>query len=198
MVCGQCPPYISERANQIASQAKIKTNVEANISASRIARGADPLSVDNSPLNITRLLKQFRLDSATSSFTQHTLEHVFLGEINRSNKAVGFHYEKTGNSTIGTEIRGGITSVPDIYGVYQGRVSIQGINKTSNKGISTFFPKSYTRADVIKSGLEAFKNRVRYDPTNPAAFSGTDSNGLVIEGYYRNGVVQTYYPVYTP
>jgi Bacterial EndoU nuclease len=186
----------SERSSRTTNQAEVRARVESNIAESRIARGVDPSPADNSPLNITRLLKQFRLNDATSPITQHTLEHVFQGQINRRGKATGFHYEATGDATIGTGIRGGITSTPNINGVYQGRIAVQGVNKTSNEGVSTFFPKNYTRGDIVKSGLDAFKTRVHYDPTKPSAFTGVDSKGLVIEGHYRNGVIQTYYPVY--
>jgi hypothetical protein len=181
----------SQRADQVA----LRANVEANIAASRIARGADLAPIDNSPLNIPRLLKQFRLDNANSPFTHHTLEHVFQGHINKSNKATGFHFERTGDTATGTKVITGTKSTPDVNGVYRGRVDVQGIRKIAK---SSFFPESYTHLDVVRAGLEAFNNRVHHNPLKPTAFRGTTSGGLTIEGFYNNGVVKTYYPIYTP
>ena len=121
------------------------------------------------------------------------MEHVLTGEINRTGKAVGFHYRATGDTALGTIVTG-ILKTRAEDGVYAATVNVQGVQK---RGFSTFFPDNYSVYDVLQAGMEAYNSRTSI-PGRPANyFEGTSSKGLKIGGYLTaSGSVSTFYPIY--
>lgn len=114
----------------------------------------------------------------TENFRQGALEHIFEGEINRRGDAVGFH--KEGMDSSKGRIIDGTETTPNEQGVYQGKVEIDGVEKTGNGGYSTFFPKDLSPQEVVDSINEAYDSRV-HDCGN--TYIGTSDSGLEIGMY---------------
>lgn len=72
-------------------------------------------------------------------------------------EAVGFHYE--GILTAKGKIIEGTKSIPDNFGIYTGKVKINGVPKIANGGMSTFFPENWTAQDVVNAINEAYINK---------------------------------------
>lgn len=108
----------------------------------------------------------------TDNFRPGALEHILEGELNRSGKAVGFHYDQL-PSKKGEIIEGTKTS-PNEQGVYEAEVSVDGVTKESNQGKSTFFPDDWDTQDVVDAINEGYENRT--------FISGNTYEGLTEEG----------------
>ena len=67
---------------------------------------------------------------------------------------------------------------PDIHGVYEAPVEVSGVPKISNGGLSSFFPLSMSRQDILDSIEEAYNNRA-YLQGN--IWAGEISTGMVIQ-----------------
>src|SRR5699024_7371985 len=107
----------------------------------------------------------------TDYFRKGALEHILEGELNRRGQAVGFHYDqlptKKGEIISGTE-----TDINE-FGIYEAKVIVSDIEKTSNQGMSTFFPDVWDTQDVIDAINEAYEERV--------FISGNTYEGLTAE-----------------
>ena len=126
------------------------------------------------------------------NFRQGALEHIFEGELNASNRAVGFHYEgfptAKGRAIPGTEI------TPNDLGVYKAKVEVSGVAKISNSGFSSFFPKDWSPQQVVDAINEAFANKV-FSRGN--TYIGTTSSGMTIEMYIDStGQIISAFPIY--
>nr|WP_248000781.1 EndoU domain-containing protein [Photorhabdus hindustanensis] len=125
------------------------------------------------------------------------VKHVFHGEINRRGNAVGFHHE----AGIGYQGKARITEIiapPNAQGVYRGRVEV--LNSQTGqwvqKGpISSFFPQSWNRQQVMSEIKGAFKNST----VQGSKWEGRSPSGVKIGGYLdKNGNINTAYPIYEP
>ena len=124
-------------------------------------------------------------------FRDSTIEHIFLGTINDSGKATGYHY----NEIVGSpgEIIPGTETEPDSFGVYTAKVRVNGINKSGNKGYSTFFPDTWSPQDVIDAINEAYENRVEIGDN---LYAGLTKDGMEIDmALTKKGIITTAYPV---
>lgn len=124
--------------------------------------------------------------------SQSTIEHIFVGEINNSNNAVGFHHEGEwaviGNSSI---IEWTKTDL-DSQGVYEADVIIKEKHKD---GFSSFFPIEFTPEDVLECIHEAYQNRKQ--KTRSGLYQGETKDGLEINFYLNNSEkIKTAFPVY--
>lgn len=105
------------------------------------------------------------------------LEHVFRGQIKKG-KAQGFHYEGARmEAAYGTRVIEGTRTAPDSHGVYTARVQVRGIEKERR---STFFPRSWSRADVVKAINEAYASKRAPNEHRPNYFEGMSSSGVRI------------------
>lgn len=121
-------------------------------------------------------------------------EHVFRGWINGRGRPVGYHYEGTrGTPAEGIKVVEGSRSKPDKNGVYKAEVEARGVRK----GYHTFFPRSWSRADVEKAINEA---SVKPIPTKKSTndYIGKSSSGVTVGMKINNGVIKTAYPIYEP
>jgi len=126
---------------------------------------------------------------------KHAVEHVLMGNVNKYKKAGGFHYEGLPGS--GGKIISGTKSAADKFGVYQGKVTVNGIAKTANKGMSTFFPSNWTPQEVVDAINEAYKS-VKHVPGTKNTFRGKLANGMVIEMYLdKNKKIISAFPKYS-
>jgi hypothetical protein len=115
----------------------------------------------------------------TIDFGPKTIEHIFKGEIKASSATgtqvlKGFHYENS--DSIAKVISG--TEEFGTNGVYRAKIEAGGIIKPDNDGYSSFFPKSWSREDVIDAIDTVFVS-------NPVV-------GNKIEGTYRGVKIEMY------
>jgi hypothetical protein len=127
--------------------------------------------------------------------TLQTLEHVFRGEVNPRGKAVGFHYEGAQmEAAYGTKVIESTRSAPDANGVYTARVEVRGVAKQAR---SSFFPRSWSRLDVVKAINEAYTSRAPVAGRPPNYFEGKSSGGVTVGMYVNpNGTIATAFPIY--
>lgn len=124
-------------------------------------------------------------------FRESTIEHLFLGTINDSGKATGYHYN--GIKDTPGEIIPGTESEPDRFGVYTAKVRVNGTNKSGNNGYSSFFPDSMSPQDVIDAINEAYENRVEI---SDSLYAGLTDEGMEIDMVVnKKGIITTAYPV---
>lgn len=123
------------------------------------------------------------------------IEHVFHGHVNARNRATGFHYEGAQmQAANGTKVVEGTRTAPDSRGVYEAKVMVRGVEKAQR---SSFFPRSWNRADVMKAINEAHANRRAPDPRRPNYFEGRSSSGVTVGMYCnKHGEPITAYPIY--
>lgn len=126
------------------------------------------------------------------NFRSSAIEHIFNGEINRRGQAVGYHYEgieeSPGNIIEGTK------NEPDKNGVYIASVEVDGIAKSGNGGMSTFYPDNMSPQEVIDAINEAYDNRVN---TRCNTYVGESENGLGITMYLdANDKIISAFPIY--
>jgi hypothetical protein len=122
------------------------------------------------------------------------VKHIFHGEINANGKPVGFHHR----GSIGHEGRArivpGTESSPNSQGVYTAKVQIfkpSTGNWVTKK--STFFPDSWSRAQVIAEIRGAFQNA---HLIQGRLWEGISPSGVRIQGYIEGRVIKTAYPIY--
>lgn len=128
----------------------------------------------------------------TGNFKSGSINHVLKGEINKSGKAVGYHYEGFSDSQ-GCVISGTRMSANQ-YGVYQAKVQVNGINKTANDGYSSFFPVTMTPQQIIDATNQAYGNRV-YVQGN--TYIGVANNGMEIVMYLdASNKIISFFPTY--
>jgi hypothetical protein len=122
------------------------------------------------------------------------LEHVFRGELKKGN-ARGFHYEGARmEAAYGTKVIENTRTAPDAHGVYRAMVQVRGVAKVRE---SSFFPHSWSRADVVKAINEAHAKAAPVVKKSPNYLEGISSRGVII-GMYTNkhGEVVTAFPIY--
>ncbi|QAA23948.1 hypothetical protein C0674_02590 [Sporolactobacillus terrae] len=115
------------------------------------------------------------------------MKHIYHGIVNKHGKAVGYHHE----SMMEGEIVSGTEKVPDKNRVYMAKVKIDNVRKIAD---SSFFPKDWNRAEVIRAIDEAYQSR---KPIRLNKYRGITSSGIKIEMYLnKDGSIATAYPLY--
>lgn len=129
----------------------------------------------------------------TENFQPGAIEHIFEGEINAKGKAVGYHYEGM-DSSRGSIVEGTETE-PNDKGIYEAMVEVDGVEKKSNGGKSSFFPKDMTPQEVVDSINQAYNSR-QHDVGN--TYYGFDDNGIEIGMYINEDTdkIKSAFPVY--
>lgn len=128
----------------------------------------------------------------TNNFKAGSLNHVLKGEINSKGKAVGFHYEGMPGSQ--GSIVAGTKSTPNSFGVYEAKVQVNGILKTSNGGKSTFFPTSMSPQQIVDATNQAYANKVFVSGNT---YVGIAENGMEISMYIDSaGKIISFFPNY--
>ena len=133
------------------------------------------------------------LDNLTNldHFYYSTIEHIFLGSINASGKASGYHYNGISDSP--GEIVPGTESEPDQFGVYTAKVRVNGVKKSGNSGYSSFFPDYMSPQDVIDAINQAYENKVQIEDS---LYAGLTDDGMEIDmAINKKGKITTAYPV---
>lgn len=130
--------------------------------------------------------------TGTDIFQKGALEHILEGELNRKGSAVGFHYDRLPSKK--GEIIEGSQSGEDEHGVYEAEVKVSGVEKTSNRGRSTFFPDDWDTQDVVDAIHEAYDNR---EFLQGNTYEGLTDEGIIIQMYLNNNdQIISAFPVY--
>lgn len=103
------------------------------------------------------LWKEHLLEN-TENFTDKAIDHIFEGEVNGRGNGTGYHYEGI-ESSPGSVIEG-TRGISNEFGVYEGRVEVNGVPKTENGGMSTFFPEEMTPQQVIDTTMRHIVTRL--------------------------------------
>lgn len=114
----------------------------------------------------------------TGYFRTGALEHILEGELNQKGQAVGFHYDQL--PTKKGEIIEGTKTTDNEYGVYEAEVAVEGVDKTSNRGRSTFFPDAWDTQDVVDAINEVYDVRTFISGNT---YEGLTEEGLLIRMY---------------
>ena len=127
----------------------------------------------------------------TKIFLASAIKHIFLGEINKSGVGTGYHYDGIVDSP--GKIIEGTKTAPDERGVYTGKVEVDGVKKTGNRGYSTFYPESMSPQEVVDAINEAYKNR---ELISGNLYAGLTKDGMEIDmALTDDGKIITAYPI---
>lgn len=92
---------------------------------------------------------------------------------------------------MGGKIIPGTEKKPDKNGVYMAKVEVGSVKKIAD---SSFFPREWNRADVLKAIDEAYHTRKQVRSNK---YRGITSTGIKIEMYLNSdGTIATVYPLY--
>lgn len=128
----------------------------------------------------------------TDYFRDSALVHILEGELNRKGQAVGFHYDQL--PTKNGEIIEGTETKENDLGIYEAKVVIDDVEKSSNSGKSTFFPDDWDTQDVIETINEAYDEK---SFINGNTYEGIANNGVVVRMYLDNNEkIISAFPVY--
>jgi len=118
-------------------------------------------------------------------------DHLFRGWINSMGMPVGYHHEgKQGKPPDGVTIVS--RRKADAHGVYEAKLRAGAVEKARH----TFFPLSWSRAQVEKAINEAHAVRKR-EGDKPSYYVGQSSSGVRIGMHCRNdGSIITAFPIY--
>ena len=114
----------------------------------------------------------------TENFTEKAIEHIFNGEVNKKGRGTGYHYDGIEGSP--GKIIDGTRGTPNEFGIYEGKVEVNGVAKTANKGISTFFPEEMTPQQVVDTINEAYDTKVLRISNQ---YQGIAKNGMKVNMY---------------
>ena len=154
--------------------------------------GENGILVHNADYDKTVLMELKNLDD----FDNSAVDHIFNGQINKRGVATGYHYEGIKGSS--GSIVSGTKSFPNNVGVYEGKITVNGVDKLSNNGKSTFFPESMTPQEVINSINEAYAGKVILSKSGGnTLYSGVSRNGMKIKMWVNDasGKIVSAYPV---
>lgn len=130
--------------------------------------------------------------SGKDYFQNGALEHILEGELNGKGAAVGFHYDRL--PTKKGEIISGTETKEDDLGVYEAEVIVDGVEKTSNRGRSSFFPNHWDTQDVVDAIIEAYENK---EFIQGNTYEGLTDEGIVIQMYLnKQEKIISAFPVY--
>ncbi|WP_412094180.1 EndoU domain-containing protein [Bacillus atrophaeus] len=143
--------------------------------------------IENQKESILTKSTTSNFSSGNGKYTTSTMKHIYHGEINKRGKAVGYHHE----SMMGGKIIQGTEKTPDKNGVYMAKVEVDGVKKIAD---SSFFPREWNRADVLKAIDEAYQTKKQIGSNK---FRGISASGIKIEMYLnKDGTIATAYPLY--
>ncbi|WP_280145879.1 T7SS effector LXG polymorphic toxin [Bacillus amyloliquefaciens] len=143
--------------------------------------------IEDQKESILRKSGTSNFSTGKSKYTTGTMKHIYHGEVNKRGKAVGYHHE----SMMGGKIIPGTEKKPDKNGVYMAKVEVGSVKKIAD---SSFFPREWNRADVLKAIDEAYHTRKQVRSNK---YRGITSTGIKIEMYLNSdGTIATAYPLY--
>ena len=140
-------------------------------------------------------------DKTETIFEPNVVKHIFNGEVKESSAgkgrkrldATGYHTEVIKNAE--GKIISGTKSFPDKNGIYQGQVTVNGVRKRTNNGLSTFFPENWSPQHIINSINHAYTTRKALNASGSICF-GTSKEGIKMKMRINpNGKIASVYPI---
>ena len=137
----------------------------------------------------------------TELFESNLIKHIFNGEVKTASagkgktrlEATGYHTEVIRNAE--GRIIPGTKSELNEKGVYQGRVTVNGIRKRTMGGMSTFFPEHWSPQHIVNAINEAYANK-RFKTNTLNMYEGSSSEGVRIRMRVNaNGKIVNVYPL---
>ncbi len=125
-----------------------------------IVSAAPQATVPSGPADTLPVPEDFALSDLDTPdvFTRSALEHIFSGSVNARGAATGYHYE--GVPWARGSVIPGSASDTDENGVYEARVTVDGVKKSGNGGFSTFYPSSLSPQEVANAIAAAYETRI--------------------------------------
>ena len=183
---------ISEEFND-ASSSDTASSAESKASSDQPSVKSEAASaLSDSPNGATYTVDDISNLQNVDYFADGTIEHIFIGTINRKGKATGYHYTMVEGSK--GEIIEGTRTEPDKNGVFTGRVKVSGIEKTA---FSSFYPESWSPQQVVDAINAAYEDAMS-DTRNPQGQLWIGHYGdIEIDMYFDDTRhITTAYPVY--
>ena len=156
-------------------------------------------NLDNPPLKY--LKGDLEALEHTELFEPNLIKHIFNGEVKTASagkgktrlEATGYHTEVIRNAE--GRIIPGTKSELNEKGVYQGRVTVNGIRKRTMGGMSTFFPEHWSPQHIVNAINEAYANK-RLKTNTLNMHEGSSSEGVRIRMRVNaNGKIVNVYPL---
>ena len=156
-------------------------------------------NLDNPPLKY--LKGDLEALEHTELFESNLIKHIFNGEVKTASagkgktrlEATGYHTEVIRNAE--GRIIPGTKSELNEKGVYQGRVTVNGIRKRTVGGMSTFFPEHWSPQHIVNAINEAYANK-RLKTNTLNMYEGSSSEGVRIRMRVNaNGKIVNVYPL---
>ena len=156
-------------------------------------------NLDNPPLKY--LKGDLEALEHTELFESNLIKHIFNGEVKTASagkgktrlEATGYHTEVIRNAE--GRIIPGTKSELNEKGVYQGRVTVNGIRKRIMGGMSTFFPEHWSPQHIVNAINEAYANK-RLKTNTLNMYEGSSSEGVRIRMRVNaNGKIVNVYPL---
>lgn len=140
-----------------------------------IACGKGQSSETTNTTQTTQSTQQLSQLQNTQHFLKSAIAHIFEGEINRNNQAVGYHYE--GVPTAKAKVIENTRSKNDKNNVYRAKITIDGKEKNA---FSSFFPKEWSPQKVVDTINEAYNNR---ELQSGNIYNGKTKSGVTVQMY---------------
>lgn len=141
---------------------------------------------------LRKRLRRLGLDQLSPRLEQH----IFEGHVKKRKRGVGYrelgYHHREGGVDRGAMRVVRVVAGPDANGVYRARVAGPKTEGGPELRVSTFFPDSWTREDVLRAIRFAFLNRTCFDQHDPSVrrkWRGR-ARGLLIEGYVECQAVE--------
>lgn len=156
-------------------------------------------NLDNPPLKY--LKGDLEALEHTELFEPNLIKHIFNGEVKTASagkgktrlEATGYHTEVIRNAE--GRIIPGTKSELNEKGVYQGRVTVNGVRKRTMGGMSTFFPEHWSPQHIVNAINEAYANK-RLKTNTLNMYEGSSSEGVRIRMRVNaNGKIVNVYPL---
>ena len=156
-------------------------------------------NLDNPPLKY--LKGDLEALEHTELFEPNLIKHIFNGEVKTASagkgktrlEATGYHTEVIKNAE--GRIIPGTKSELNEKGVYQGRVTVNGIRQRTMGGMSTFFPEHWSPQHIVNAINEAYANK-RLKTNTLNMYEGSSSEGVRIRMRVNaNGKIVNVYPL---
>ncbi|MFL0252543.1 EndoU domain-containing protein [Clostridium neuense] len=176
-----------------AGESSLLVHNDCSVSNEEVKTVTD--AIKNGKGNNTSYVKSIADLKNVEKFKEGSLEHILEGQLNARGKAVGFHYE--GMPTAKGKIIPGTESAPNEFGVYTAKVEVDGVPKTANGGMSSFFPKNWSAQDIVDGINEAYGSK-EFVRGSRNTFRGKTSQGIRIEMYIDSatGKIISAFPIY--
>ena len=143
---------------------------------------------------VAELRKVLRL--GLNQLSPRLRQHLFEGHVKKRKHGTGYrelgYHHRAGGVDSGPVRVLRVVAGPDVDGVYRARIAGPKTAGGSEFRVSTFFPDSWSRAEVLRAVRAAFLGRTFFDVADPAVrrkWRGR-AGGLVIEGYVENQFIE--------